>query len=352
LLANLLGHSIHSPEVQAFLQSHFGFSPTIALPIALREAFAPPYLASAAAGIVLWHTQAGHVIGIGLTIATQDGFASYQASIDRGLIAAASPAQIAQAYGRQMQHQLASDEATFVLDTHTARYRFSSGQLSVVLLSLPDQILEKAAQVNQNIAAERQAERDHPFVAYATIALIAISGLITAVSQFGRVDQWVSPLLIASDAQFGLREVFGGQIWRLLTPMFLHFDIAHLAFNLLWLWNLGGLLERKLGVKHYLTLVAIVSLLANLMQYLLTSSAHFGGMSGVVYGLFGYIWVQGLRNPKFGQFLSTQTIWIMMIWFALCWLNLLGPIANWAHTGGLLAGAGLAYWASAAARRG
>ena len=74
------------------------------------------------------------------------------------------------------------------------------------------------------------------------------------------------------------------------------------------------------------------------LQYFICDSPYFGGMSGVVYGLLGYCWMQGKFNPAFGAVLNKQTVIMMLGWFVLCWTGLLGPIANWAHTAGLLAG--------------
>jgi membrane associated rhomboid family serine protease len=69
----------------------------------------------------------------------------------------------------------------------------------------------------------------------------------------------------------------------------------------------------------------------------------FGGMSGVVYGLLAYVWMQGRYNQRFGYALHKSTAVMMLVWFVLCWTGLLGPIANWAHTTGLLIGLAWGY---------
>jgi membrane associated rhomboid family serine protease len=123
----------------------------------------------------------------------------------------------------------------------------------------------------------------------------------------------------------------------LITPIFIHFGLLHILFNSLWLWELGGAIERtsqawKLGV-----LVLVIGLLSNLAQYFY-AGPYFGGMSGVVYGLLGYVWAQGRFNPAARLVLNQSVMAMMMIWFVLCWTGWLGPVANMAHSAGLLAG--------------
>ena len=46
----------------------------------------------------------------------------------------------------------------------------------------------------------------------------------------------------------------------------------------------------------------------------------------------------GRFNPAFGLALHKSTVTMMLVWYALCWTGMLGPIANWAHTAGLAMG--------------
>ena len=171
-----------------------------------------------------------------------------------------------------------------------------------------------------------------------TIALIVVSVLITLDTGLGKsvaeLDYWI----IATPGSEGLADVFSGQVWRLMAPAFIHFGPMHLLFNMLWLWDLGRIIEDRKGWGMLANFVLVVGIFANLAQYFIGDSPYFGGMSGVVYGLLGYCWMQGKRNPAFGAVLNKQTVIMMFGWFVLCWTGLLGPIANWAHTAGLLAG--------------
>jgi GlpG protein len=132
----------------------------------------------------------------------------------------------------------------------------------------------------------------------------------------------------------GLHEVFAGQIWRLVTPVFIHFGVLHLLFNMLWLLDLGSLLEDRQSSGRLLVKVLIIATVSNLAQYL-ASGPQFGGMSGVVFGLFGYVWVRGRLDPGCGLHIDSTSVALMMIWFVLCMTGLVGSVANLAHAAGL-----------------
>ena len=117
-----------------------------------------------------------------------------------------------------------------------------------------------------------------------TIALIVISVAISLMSNMGSSVTDLKALFIADPESHGLLEIGAGEVWRLITPIFVHFGPIHLLFNMMWLWDLGKLIEAKKG--HWFTagFVLAAGISSNLAQYLVTGSPLFGGMSGVVYG--------------------------------------------------------------------
>ncbi len=82
------------------------------------------------------------------------------------------------------------------------------------------------------------------------------------------------------------------QLWRYFTPALIHFSHLHIAFNLIFWWILASLIERVRGSGRLLGLLFLIAVISNTAQYVV-SNAPFGGLSGVVYGLFGYVWIYG-----------------------------------------------------------
>ncbi|OQC56197.1 MAG: Rhomboid protease GlpG [Verrucomicrobia bacterium ADurb.Bin018] len=171
-----------------------------------------------------------------------------------------------------------------------------------------------------------------------TMVLLILCVVVAMATKLGQDPAWTGWLLIS------MEKVSGGQVWRLFTPAFLHFSLWHLLFNLLWLQDLGTVLEIKIGTGRFAAVVALVALVSNLAQYA-AGGAGFGGMSGVVYGVFGYLWIRGKRDFRFGLTIAPMTSGLLLVFLALGIFGLLGPTANAAHFSGLLVGGALGWLA-------
>lgn len=153
--------------------------------------------------------------------------------------------------------------------------------------------------------------------------------------------KWQDALTAAEkDLEDPLVDVKKGQVWRLVTPMFLHFGILHLAFNMMWLWQFGVVLEIRFRSLKFLALVLAVAALSDLAQGF-WSGANFGGMSGVNYGLFGFILLRSKLHPAPEFSMNSQTVAWMLIWLVVCFTGTVGPVANAAHLVGFLSGAAI-----------
>ena len=145
--------------------------------------------------------------------------------------------------------------------------------------------------------------------------------------------------------------ILGGQVWRLITPAFIHFGPLHLVFNLYWLFHFGRMIEPRKGAIYFGPLVLAGALIGNvgeaawveLSPFNQFRYAAFGGLSGVNYALFGYAWLAGRRRPHEQIGVDPQTALILFGWLIFCMTGLLGPIANAAHVSGLLLGLAVAW---------
>ncbi|MGM0783523.1 MAG: rhomboid family intramembrane serine protease [Pseudomonadota bacterium] len=146
-----------------------------------------------------------------------------------------------------------------------------------------------------------------------------------------------------------------GQIWRPLSPAFLHFGWMHLIFNMLWLWYFGRQVEALHGSLRMLGVLLIAGIGANLAQYA-TGTVLFGGMSGVDFALLGYVWLMSRRVPASGFFVPQMLVVFMLGWMVFTMTDAasvvgFGNVANEAHLGGLVVGLAMGWYYSQKARR-
>ncbi len=127
------------------------------------------------------------------------------------------------------------------------------------------------------------------------------------------------------------------QPWRLITPALLHLGVLHIIFNLLWWLELGRIIERFQSGQRLLLVTLVSAALSNVAQFLDTGPL-FGGLSGVVYALLGYLWIFGRVCPQAGYGLRREVVMMMLAWLVICMTGLVGNIANTAHVVGLLSG--------------
>ncbi|NGO42215.1 rhomboid family intramembrane serine protease [Streptomyces ureilyticus] len=139
----------------------------------------------------------------------------------------------------------------------------------------------------------------------------------------------------------GLGSVEGvaeGQWYRLVTAMFLHGSVMHIAFNMLSLWWIGGPLEAALGRARYIALYAISGLAGSALTYLLAEPNQPSlGASGAIFGLFGATAIL-MRRLNYDMRPVIALLVINLI-FTFGWSN----IAWEAHIGGLVGGVVIGY---------
>jgi rhomboid protease GluP len=154
------------------------------------------------------------------------------------------------------------------------------------------------------------------------IALINQPGMILDLG-------WLVPAYVAQ----------GGEVWRLLTSLFLHSGFVHIAFNMVALYFLGTLAESAFGHWRFFALYFLSGLSGGL------ALLYFGGFdqpavgaSGAIFGLLGSVLGYSLRRGTFSW--QNPLIRQLLILLAInVWLGLsIDNISNTAHMGGLVGG--------------
>ena len=182
-------------------------------------------------------------------------------------------------------------------------------------------------------------------------ALCLAAAYLTKLENHGKfVELFLMSKIHVMRQAFDLPEISQGEYWRMITPIFVHFGFLHIIFNMMGMLDLGTMVERQMGSWRYLLLVLALAVISNYGQCMFGGPV-FGGMSGVLYGLFGYAWMRGKHDPASGLTLFPQTVLMMMIWFFACLFQLIPHVANAAHGVGLAVGMACGFVTARLARR-
>jgi rhomboid protease GluP len=139
--------------------------------------------------------------------------------------------------------------------------------------------------------------------------------------------------------------IVAGQLWRLVTPIFLHIGLLHLAFNSYAIYVIGPQVECFFGPRRFLSIYLLSGIYGVLMSFAF-SPVPSAGASGAIFGLIGTLAVFFYRyRNAFGergrrQLQST----LLVIAFNLVLTFSASRIDVWGHIGGLTAGAVLGWY--------
>lgn len=168
-----------------------------------------------------------------------------------------------------------------------------------------------------------------------TLTVFALCWIVFLASILG----WAQPIFASVKFYHQLSiDSFLQEPLRLLGPAIFHFSWLHIVFNTMWWWQIGGSIEKLLGKGVLINLALLSAICSNLGQFIV-SGPNFGGLSGVVYALVGFVWWYGYLKPGSGLTLSKPIIGFLLFWLLLGFAELL-PVnmANTAHLIGLITG--------------
>jgi rhomboid protease GluP len=171
---------------------------------------------------------------------------------------------------------------------------------------------------------------------YATYIILGFTVFIYILQMVGQSFQ--TDIITA----LGIKDnslIRAGEIWRLLTPVFLHGSILHIAFNMYALFIYGRGLETRFGHGRFLLLYFLSAYAGNVMSFLLTTNPSLGA-STAIFGLIAAEGVFIIQNRKLLGNRVNRSLWNL---FYIAGVNLLigfttTGVDNWGHVGGLLGG--------------
>jgi rhomboid protease GluP len=194
------------------------------------------------------------------------------------------------------------------------------------------------------LANQRRALARQPWVSYALV-LVNVGLWLATLASGAAVLQAPADKMLSWGGS-AASEVQRGEWWRLLTAIFLHSGLTHLAMNMSGLLCTGPTVERVYGSRRFLLLYLGAGLVGSATS--LHFSAQFAtavGASGAVFGVAGALLVAALRHRRYlPTMLSFYTLGGVGLLLLDAMIRGFGSerVDNAAHVGGLLAGCMLA----------
>ena len=191
----------------------------------------------------------------------------------------------------------------------------------------------------QQVRRPRTMSRVTPYVTYVLIGInVAMFLWVVSVAD-GAIGSIPTRYLYDAGAIYG-PAISDGDWWRVVSGMFLHASILHIAFNMWGLWILGPILETRYGPLRYLSLYMVSGLCGSAGALLLEPDTITVGASGAIFGLMAALFVVERRhNLPIASGIGVVLVLNLVITFSI------PGIAIGGHIGGLIGGAlcGLLY---------
>jgi rhomboid protease GluP len=173
-----------------------------------------------------------------------------------------------------------------------------------------------------------------PYVTYTILGLTVFIYLLQLAGQY----------LLKMDlvTAFGIKYnplIRAGELWRLITPVFLHGSILHIGFNMYALFIYGRGLETRFGHWRFTLLYFLSAYAGNVLSFLLTPNPSLGASTAI----FGLLAAEGMFIFRNRQLLGNRANRALMNLLYIAGVNLLigfttSGVDNFGHLGGILGG--------------
>jgi len=174
--------------------------------------------------------------------------------------------------------------------------------------------------------------------------LQTVTGKLVAANICVFLLQVISPSITRWGAKLSGPILRGEQLYRLITPIFLHGGLTHLAINTASLLNIGPQVESIMGKNRFLATYLASGAFGNYVSSLFSPNPSVGA-SGAIFGLVGaYYTFLKTNQPLFGTAGESGMRALQQTFITNLAYGLLSPaIDNWGHFGGAIGGAAAAY---------
>lgn len=174
----------------------------------------------------------------------------------------------------------------------------------------------KDNEISRSYGYDKRSQVSYPQVTPANTVIFALNVIVFIIFTFIGSTEDVR-FMLNHGAMF-VPAILHGEVYRMVTSMFLHFGISHITSNMLVLMSLGDNVERAVGWKKYLIIYLGGGLIGNIgsfgFAFLYNKNVVSAGASGAIFALIGaLLWVVVLNKGKLED-MTTGKIAILIIY--------------------------------------
>ncbi len=214
-------------------------------------------------------------------------------------------------------------------ETQTADFYGWKGLLEEYLFGLI-----KASQENGDAGREPEQKKDLQCWPWVSIFLVAVNVIVFLICT-------LTGDLLYNKGAFSVPLLWQNGGYRLITSMFLHWDVEHLFSNMIVLYYVGALVERELGHVPYTAVYLLSGFAGNIFsmgyEMLIRSYGSSAGASGAVFGIEGALLFLVMAHRGKIASMTAGRVAFAIAFSLYCGFTSAG-VNNAAHVGGVLMG--------------